>query len=64
MSQAQYEVALAYGGENGQKRTMTTGEWERLLRTDSRYGWEKTENAKDEARSLATNIAQAFGRIL
>lgn len=64
MSEAQYEVALAYGGENGQKRTMTTGEWERLLRTDARYGWEKTENAKDEARSLATNIAQAFGRIL
>jgi hypothetical protein len=64
MSQAQYEVALAYGGENGQKRTMTTGEWERLLRTDARYGWEKTENAKSEARSLATNIAQAFGRIL
>jgi hypothetical protein len=64
MSEAQYEVALAYGGENGQKRTMTTGEWERLLRTDSRYGWEKTENAKDEARSLATTIAQAFGRIL
>lgn len=64
MSEAQYEVALAYGGENGEKRTMTTGEWERLLRTDSRYGWEKTENAKDEARSLATTIAQAFGRIL
>jgi len=64
MSEAQYEIALAYGGENGQKRTMTTGEWERLLRTDSRYGWEKTENAKDEARSLATNIAQAFGRII
>lgn len=63
MSDADYEIALAYQGDQG-KRTMTTGEWERLLRTDSRYGWERTENAKSEARSLASNIAQAFGRII
>lgn len=63
MSDAQYEIALAYDGDGG-KRTMTTGEWERLLRTDARYGWERTENAKSEARSLASNIAQAFGRII
>lgn len=63
MSTADYEVALAFG-EEGKKRAMTTGEWEKLLRTDSRYGWEKTENAKSEARSLANNLAQAFGRII
>lgn len=63
MSSADYEVALAFG-EEGKKRAMTTGEWEKLLRTDSRYGWEKTENAKSEARSLANNLAQAFGRII
>lgn len=63
MGSADYEIALSFG-EEGKKRVMTTGEWERLLRTDSRYGWEKTENAKAEARSLASNIAQAFGRII
>jgi hypothetical protein len=63
MSQGDYEVALSFG-EEGKKRAMTTGEWEKLLRTDSRYGWEKTENAKSEARSLANNLAQAFGRII
>jgi len=63
MSQGDYEVALSYG-EEGKKRAMTTGEWEKLLRTDQRYGWEKTNNAKTEARSLASNIAQAFGRII
>lgn len=63
MSQGDYEVALSFGDE-GKKRAMTTGEWEKLLRTDSRYGWEKTENAKTEARSLANNLAQAFGRII
>jgi hypothetical protein len=63
MSQGEYEVALSFG-EEGKKRAMTTGEWEKLLRTDARYGWEKTENAKSEARSLASNIAEAFGRII
>jgi hypothetical protein len=63
MSQADYEIALAYD-DNGNKRAMTTGEWEKMLRSDPRYGWEKTNNAKTEARSLASNIAQAFGRII
>ena len=63
MSQGDYEIALSFG-EEGKKRAMTTGEWEKLLRTDARYGWEKTENAKTEARSLASNLAQAFGRII
>lgn len=63
MSAANYEVALNFG-EEGKKRVMSKGEWEKLLRTDSRYGWEKTTNAKDEARGLAANLVQAFGRII
>lgn len=63
MSQGDFEIALSYG-EEGKKRTMTTGEWEKMLRTDPRYGWEKTNNAKTEARALASNIAQAFGKII
>ena len=63
MSAADYEVALNFG-EEGKKRVMSKGEWEKLLRTDSRYGWEKTNNAKDEARGLAANLVQAFGRII
>lgn len=63
MSAADYELALNFG-EEGKKRVMTKGEWDKLLRTDSRYGWEKTTNAKDEARGLAANLVQAFGRII
>lgn len=63
MTQADYEVALRFG-EEGKQRVMTNGEWERLLRTDPRYGWEKTENAKAEARALANTVVQAFGRII
>lgn len=63
MSAADYEVALNFG-EEGKKRMMTSGEWDRLLRTDSKYGWEKTNNAKQEARGLASSLVQAFGRII
>ena len=63
MSTGDFEVALNFG-EEGKRRVMTSGEWEKLLRTDSRYGWEKTEGAKAEARSLASSLAQAFGRII
>jgi hypothetical protein len=63
MSRADYEVALNFG-EEGKKRVMTNGEWQKLLRTDARYGWDKTENAKSEARRLANTISQAFGRVI
>lgn len=63
MSNAQYEVALNFG-EEGKKRVMTNGEWQKLLRTDARYGWDKTENAKREAREWASALRQTFGRII
>ena len=63
MSAVDYEIALNFG-EEGKKRIMTNGEWDRLLRTESKYGWEKTNNAKQEARGLASSLVQAFGRII
>ena len=63
MSAVDYEIALNFG-EEGKKRIMTSGEWDRLLRTESKYGWEKTINAKQEARGLASSLVQAFGRII
>lgn len=63
MSTANYEQALTYN-DNGKMRLMTNGEWEKLLRTDPRYKWEYTNNAKSEARSLSSNIAQALGKVI
>lgn len=63
MSTANYEQALTYN-DNGKMRLMTNGEWEKLLRTDPRYKWEFTNNAKSEARSLSSNIAQALGKVV
>lgn len=63
MSQADFEEAFNFG-EEGKKRVMTTGEWEIKLRSDPRYNWDKTTNAKQEARTLANSIASAFGRVI
>lgn len=63
MGEAMFESAYNYG-DAGQKRMMTSGEWEIMLRSDQKYGWDKTENAKREARQLATSITQAFGKVI
>lgn len=63
MSQSDFEQAFNYG-EEGKKRMMTTGEWEIKLRTDPRFNWDKTENAKNEARTLADTISKAFGKVI
>ena len=63
MSTGAFEQAVSFG-EEGKKRLMTNSEWEKQLRSDPQYGWERTNNAKDEARALSANIAQAFGKII
>jgi hypothetical protein len=40
MSTGAFEQAVTFG-EEGKKRLMTNSEWEKLLRTDPQYGWEK-----------------------
>jgi hypothetical protein len=63
MSQSDYEQAFNFG-EEGKKRMMSSGEWEIKLRSDPRYNWGSTENAKDEARRLSASISQAFGKVI
>ena len=63
MSQADYEQAFNFG-EEGKKRMMSSGEWEIKLRSDPRYNWGSTQNAKDEARRLSASISQAFGKVI
>ena len=63
MSQGAYSKAFDFG-EEGKKRLMSTSEWETNLRSDATFGWDKTQNARDEARALASSISQAFGRVI
>lgn len=40
---------------------MTLDQWRRVVRSDQAYGWDKTQNAKDEAAALTTQLARKFG---
>ena len=61
MSNADYEVALSYQ-DGASKRMMTTGEWQRMLKTDKKYGWERTKQAVDLGRDIGLNIVKSFQR--
>ena len=53
---------VAFGGPNTPPPTL--GEWETMLRTDPKYGFENTKKAKRDAMTLATTIAKTFGEVL
>jgi hypothetical protein len=43
-------------------KPMTLDEWQRLLRTDVKYGYSRTTKAKTEAASVGARIAEMFGK--
>lgn len=52
----------AFGGPNTPPPTL--GEWETMLRTNPKYGFDKTKQAKRDAVSMAMTIAKMFGEVL
>ena len=47
-------------GESG-RRAMRLDEWEQMLRTDNKYGFDETQNAQSMAADLAAAIQTDFG---
>ena len=58
-----WRKALSFTGDKGvdEQRRMTSGEWEKTLRTDPKYGYDRTTKAMGEARSFAGSLMSAFG---
>jgi len=46
---------------NGENGVLSRDEWERVLKTDVKYGWDRTNNAREEATSLADDLLAVFG---
>lgn len=57
---SKWRRALENDPETGQP--MQLSKWQRLIRTDSGYGWDSTQNARAEASEFARKIAESFGR--
>jgi hypothetical protein len=47
--------------KTGQRTSMGLADWQTLLRTDKSYGWDKTQQAHQQAADLATKISSTFG---
>ena len=65
ISQAKWNAPITYRGERPvsatEPRTMTFDEWTKQMRTDTQYGWDKTQNAQKQAATLSTQIMETFG---
>lgn len=63
LNESKWAKALSFRPE-GQAgaRAMNLDEWERELRVNKQYGWDKTTEAKNEGYMLAANIRRAFGK--
>lgn len=62
-SDPKFRAALDFTDQSGNRRRMTLAEWESRLRSDSQYGWSKTDQAKNLAREAASTILKAFGKV-
>ena len=49
--------------KTGASTSMSLSDWTRELRTNSVYGFDQTERAKDQAMQLSNSILQQFGRV-
>ena len=47
--------------KTNQRSMMTFSDWERTMKKDSRYGYDTTSNAREEAAGLVTRLAKMFG---
>lgn len=61
-SSDRWNAALNFDDGKG-RRMMTLTEWGDMLRTDSRYGYEYTEEAQNKAYTIVEAIGQMFGRV-
>jgi hypothetical protein len=55
--------SIATRDDKGNVRQLSLGEWQTKLKTDDKYGYSKTKTAIQDARKLASSIAESFGKV-
>lgn len=62
ISDGKWNAAISHRGKAGEPpRAMTFDEWTAKLRTDTKYGWDKTQNGQKAASTLATELMKRMG---
>lgn len=47
----------------GQRGVMSLSDWDREMRMNPTYGYDRTQGARDQAASLSADLARMFGRV-
>jgi hypothetical protein len=63
LADPKWSRALQGFDEGGKPRTMTLYEWQRTIRTDAAYGYDRTSSARDQAAQIGESIARTFGKV-
>lgn len=61
LNDAKWRKALNFVDDKGQRRMMTMDEWNTNLRTDDAYGYNWTQNARNDAAQMITQLEKSFG---
>lgn len=56
-----WSAAFTARDPSGKQNMMTYGEWSDYLRRSPQFGWDYTDNAKEQVYSIASNIGRMFG---
>jgi hypothetical protein len=61
-SDPRWARAFTSRNDKGEQTQMSYGEWADYLRSDPSFGWEYTDQAKNQAYDIALEIGRMFGR--
>lgn len=61
MTDPKFTAALAQRQKDGSTQPMSMEDWQTKIMSDSRYGWDATQNAKQTAFTIRDQLAQQFG---
>ncbi len=63
LTDAKWQAPLQVRDGSGTLRLATVDEWQTILKTDAKYGYDNTSGARQEAAQFANEIAKTFGRV-
>lgn len=61
LTDPKWQTPLLINDGKGGKRVATTDEWQSILKTDPKYGYDTTSDARNNAAQFATSIGEKFG---
>lgn len=63
LSDGKWNRAINQVDKDGNRAAMTLGDWQRTIRTDEAYGWDRTTAGRQAGYDMLINMGKAFGKV-